>query len=315
MSRIYRQFRDRVATVRMSRSEFRSAKLDALIETVDLTKLDTDKLLTLIDAKIDKLRKLENTATLVSLGATLLLFASLYGVDFEIDFLGVKLSGLQKLKELIFCGVAFAGVIVVAATGSTKHLKSIRKRLFVRLHGKAAYEVYAPTFNDDLSYDFDIPMGPEKYYPTRPTMVLEGIRIFLELLPMFVGAAAALFVTVFIAFDIWANSNLPDPWGKVLVGVVYVSWVLQFLMTAFSHVWKFHFIDVAKEKDIEVKDPKTGDLHPILDLLIKRKIFFSRLRSSIAETVLVAMVATALAASGGWFKSILDYVQSTVNLP
>jgi len=312
MSRLYRQFRDRVATVRMSRSEFRAAKLDALIETVDLAKLDTDKLLSLIDLKIDKLRKLENTATLVSLGATLLLFASLYGVDFEINFLGVKLSGLQKLKELIFCGLTLSGVFLVTAGGSAKHLKSIRKKLFIRAYGMSAYEIYAPTFNEDMSYDFDIPVGPEKYYPTRPTLFLEGFRIFFELVPIFVTAAAGLFITVFIAFDIWANSNLPDPWGKVLVSIVYVSWVLQFIMTAFSYVWKFSFIDVAKEKDIEVNDPDTGKIHPILDLLIKRKLFFSRLRVGILDAVLFGMTAIALAGSGGWFNSILEYVRATL---
>lgn len=315
MTRIYRQFRDRVATVRMSRSEFRRVKLDALIETVDLEKLQPEKLLPLIDAKIERLRKLENTVGMVSLGATLLLFASLYGVDFEIDFLGVKLSGLQKLKELIFCGIALSGLFLMVASGSAKHLKSIRKRLFIRLHGPAVYEVYAPTFNDDMSYDFDVPLGPDKFYPTRPTIVLEGIRIFLEMVPIFVVAAAGLFVTIFIAVDIWANSNLPDPWGKALVGVVYLSWVLQFIVTAFSHVWRFKFIDVAKEKEIEVTDPATGKIHPILDLLIKRKVYFVHLRENIARVVLVSMTALALGISGGAFRSILEYVQTMLRLP
>jgi len=285
-------------------------KLDGLVNAVDLRRANAAELLDRIDEKIDRLTSLTNKVNLVTIAATILLFASLYGVDFEIDFLGIKLSGLAKLKELIFCAVGGVGVFLGATNGSIRQLREIRKRLFVRKYGKAAYDVYEPVFNDDLSYDFDVPLGNDNYFPTRPTIVIEGLRIFLEFVPLFVGAAAALFITVFIAFDIWDRSNLPEPWGKVLVLIVYVSWVLQLIFSLLSHVWRFRFIDRAKEKELEVTNPATGELNPILKTLINRNVAANVLRRNIWETGLLVIASSVALLSATEFERILGLVRS-----
>ena len=165
----------------------------------------------------------------VPISAALLLNA--FSASSPISVLGVELSQISQLKEVLFFLLAtvniFAAIMFFDIADLTMMLEA-----GVKQATPAPLRTFVTRQYSDVIGKFPEPLGPNPWqFLPRPVLRLV-FATFITLLGFFliVWLAAAVFVQLVMFYDIWTKPSLSPIWGRFVV--VYGVLVLLYWITA-----------------------------------------------------------------------------------
>ncbi|KQU95208.1 hypothetical protein ASC68_18830 [Devosia sp. Root105] len=264
--------------------------LDGVIAGADFRKIKVSDAIERIDKKIGRWEAVQMKVTLYTAVPYLLLFCSIVGVSLEIQFLGITLKGIEKLKELIFVSVSLAGLYFGMLESGLKKLRKLRERLYRQRYGEKAGPLLKYLVEDESPYtNMDVYISGERYLALPAKLIVEGVRGVSIMVTLLLGFAIYLYITLVVALDLWNHSNWPGVWGQVLVAVVFIIATAQTTATVLKTAFRFRYVDTEKSAKLAVADPETGEIvQEIKDMINKDVRFWRGIR--IVATVAIVLV-------------------------
>lgn len=244
MSHIYNKLRRAKAGVTLSERELADKEIEVEVEAVDFDGVDIKRVIEAADQQIDHISKQRFKFGLYVLIALILLFLSIKGVQFEISVLGVKLSQIQSIKEVILLGMIAAGVHSQMKSDQLTELKSLKKMLYIKCHGDAAYIAFRRTFlnqsNDNYLPFFLVNKNFNSVGFGQLIKRLSFVRLFVGLTTTLV---LYTWVIVSIILDVWKQPII-DPLYARLICIFALIVFLNDFFTAFARgLMRFEYID------------------------------------------------------------------------
>lgn len=190
----------------------------------------------------------------------ILLFLSLVGVKWELSALGVQLSDLQAIKEIVLlisaCISAYMTVIAYRAFVIEKTIAVIGARLF----GPQVFTLYKLRLPRPLNADMSELMNirSERYVPTGAYLLTQLAWMLSLLMSFMLFIVLSILPSVYVMLDIWQAPNWPylSRAAVVICGLVYVLCLVSSISV---QVLRFSFYDRDKQAALQAeleRDPQ-----------------------------------------------------------
>jgi hypothetical protein len=178
---------------------------------------------------------------------TFLLFMSIVGIKWEVHALGVSLTDLESIKEIIF----IFGTCITSYLSLLEYrdfvLKCIIQGIGTKYLGAGAFGLYKFRLAAGSHHEFDLPLELAKspyIAPRRVAVIFLTLGMSLAL-SFVLSVAVSLIPSIVVAYDIWMNPTWPPLVSRVAVSVCVVAFLLSIAFTYSLHL-RYRFLDVRK---------------------------------------------------------------------
>ncbi len=261
MPSIYKKLRWAKAGVELSDDEVAYQTLLEKMSGPESDRIDIEKVLIATDSRLDELCSLRMRVTVALTAVFILLFAAISGVAFEISLLGVKLSGVEKIKEIVLLLITGAGILAQVLDFQIDDLRAMRRVLLTRQIGEQAYlNIRATLRHENVLFGHSFVLFNTSYDVMGWRQRAEWLNLVLVLVSFLIVVLASIWIGIIILLDIWRDPNI-DPW--LSASIVFVCGFLQFgqlIVTFFRTSRKATYIDESRWKEFPFYKADTTEL-------------------------------------------------------
>jgi hypothetical protein len=261
MKKGYDLLRTAKAGVKLSNDDVAFLSFKESMQGVDLGRVDIDSTLGRIEEKLDRLSSTRVKVQL-ALGAVLILiFASLNGVTFEISIIGVKLSGIERIKEVLVLLVAGGGVLAQVLDSQIDDLRALRRVLLVEKIGEPAFVALRGALKHEANFfGHSFVAFNTMFDVTGWRKRAESFNLYLVGISMILVCIVSAWITLEILMNIWIDPNVNWIVARIIAIASGIIFSGQFLVTIARSIGNATYIDEKKWKEFPFYKPGTEEV-------------------------------------------------------
>lgn len=223
MSKIYNRLRFAKAGLKLNDREVIAHSIREVVSRLDGRKVKIDEIIARLEERISRLNnRMLRVAALVLTGLSLLT-AARYNVQFEVSILGVKLSQIENIKELVCALCVSASALFTVSMHERDSLVALRDELIDRKYGEVAAKfLLVSTDAEPKNFDELFPnFAQSRLTPGLPFIAQKVAQVLSVSLAGAVTLACVGFLYAGVLLDIWNASNFPGVMPRILVCILF----------------------------------------------------------------------------------------------
>lgn len=261
MAHIYDRLRFAKAGLKLSDQEVISHSVRAVVSKLDGRKVKLEEVISRLEQRISSLTSRMLRVALFALAGLGLLTAARYDVQFEISIIGIKLSHIENIKELVCALCVAASAMHTVSAHERDSLVALRDELVNRKYGDVAAkfilvstEAEPKSFNDLFPNFLQAKLMPGIIFIFQKTAQLLSV-----VLAACVALACIGFLYLGTLWDIWTASNFQGLFPRALVCVLLLVAVFDTIAGIIGS-FRLKFIDESKWELFNFYVPGTNEI-------------------------------------------------------